>query len=282
MKIVRYNHSNRAAWGVVQDERIVPLQGLPDTANFAEVLLAAGQAAGDALDQRPRGLPLLSSVELLPPLTATAMVYCVGINYRAHANEAGRELPPHPSLFIRRQASLVGAHQALEYPQGSTQFDFEGELALVIGRTGRHIAPDEAWRHIAAYTCLNDGSVRDFQKHSVTAGKNFEGSGACGPWLVSTDEVPDPNNLTLVTRLNGQEMQRANTSQLIYPIAQLVSYVSRFARLLPGDVISTGTPEGVGAARTPPVWMKPGDHIEVEIAGIGVLGNPVRGAVSPS
>lgn len=274
MKIVRYLHANQPAWGLVLHERVVPLQTVFEDASFAEVLLTAAQVASDASTQRPRGLEL-STVQLLPPLTASATVYCVGVNYRAHAAEAGRELPPQPSIFIRRQASLVGAGQALEYPQGSVQFDFEGELALVIGSAGRHIAPGDAWRHIAAYTCLNDGSVRDFQKHSVTAGKNFERSGACGPWLVTTDEVPDAGDLTLVTRLNGHEMQRARTSQLIYPIAEIVSYVSRFARLQPGDVISTGTPEGVGWARTPPVWMEPGDRIEVEVSGIGMLYNGV-------
>lgn len=280
MKIVRYVHAHQPGWGLVLHERVVPLQTVVTEASFAEVLLAAAQAASEAAGQRPRGLAL-ASVQLLPPLTPSATVYCVGVNYRAHAAEAGREPPPHPSIFIRRQASLVGSEQELEYPQGSVQFDFEGELALVIGSAGRHIAPGDAWRHIAAYTCLNDGSVRDFQKHSVTAGKNFERSGACGPWLVTTDELPDAGDLSLVTRLNGQEMQRARTSQLIYPIAELVSYVSRFARLQPGDVISTGTPEGVGWARTPPVWMAPGDRIEVEISGIGILSNSVASAQPP-
>lgn len=275
MKILRYNHAGQTGWGVVSGERIQPLHGVSGRADFTAVLHAAAQASGATLGDPAQG-PALTSVELLPPLTPTATVYCVGINYRAHASEAGREAATHPSIFIRRQASLVGAGQALVSPEGSTQFDFEGELALVIRSAGRHIAPEDSWRHVAAYTCLNDGSVRDFQKHSVTAGKNFEHSGACGPWLVTADEIPDAGQLTLVTRLNGQEMQRASTSQLIHPIAQLVSYVSRFAHLQPGDVISTGTPEGVGAARTPPVWMKAGDRIEVEISHVGTLGNPVR------
>ena len=270
MKILRYTHAGQQGWGLLLGERVLPLRDLSDGADFAAVLHAAAQAS-----RAGSGELDLSAVSLQPPLTPTATVYCVGINYRAHASEAGREAAPHPSIFIRRQASLVGAGQALVSPEGSTQFDFEGELALVIRSAGRNIAPEDAWRHIAAYTCLNDGSVRDFQKHSVTAGKNFEHSGACGPWLVTADEIPDAGQLTLVTRLNGVEMQRASTSQLIHPIAQLVAYVSRFAHLRPGDVISTGTPEGVGAARTPPVWMKAGDRIEVEIANVGTLGNPV-------
>lgn len=276
MKILRYTHAGQSGWGLVLGERVLPLNAVSDTADFTAVLHAAAHTLGTASGDPAQGLAL-SSLQLLPPLTPTATVYCVGINYRAHASEAGREAAAHPSIFIRRQASLVGAGQALASPEGSTQFDFEGELALVIRSAGRHIAPDDAWRHIAAYTCLMDGSVRDFQKHSVTAGKNFEHSGACGPWLVTADEIPDAGQLILVTRLNGQEMQRAPTSQLIHPVAQLVSYVSSFAHLQPGDVISTGTPEGVGAARTPPVWMKPGDRIEVEISQVGTLRNHVQG-----
>lgn len=276
MKIVRYTQASHRGWGLVTGEKVLPLDAVSDTSDFAEVLFAATQATSAPSTHLKEGVAL-SSVALLPPLTPAATVYCVGINYRAHASEAGRDPAAQPSLFIRRPASLVGAGQPLAFPQGSEQFDYEGELALVIGRAGRHIAAEDAMDHIAAYTCLNDGSARDFQKHSVTAGKNFERSGACGPWLVTADEVGDASTFTLVTRLNGEEMQRANTSQLIHPMAELVSYVSRFAQLQPGDVISTGTPEGVGAARTPPVWMKPGDRIEVEISQVGILSNRVQG-----
>ncbi len=278
MKMIRYAHAGQPGWGLLEDGgRIRPLSGLPAGAGFAEVLAAARAAAPAGSGGAPD--LALSAVAPCVPLTPGATVYCIGINYRAHASEAGREPSGQPSLFIRRPASLVADGAAIEHPGPlSGQLDFEGELALVIGLPGRHIAPNAALRHVAAYTCLNDGSVRDFQKHSVTAGKNFERSGACGPWLVSADEVGDAGDLTLVTRLNGQEMQRASTSQLIHPIPDLVSYVSRFAELRPGDVISTGTPEGVGAARTPPVWLRPGDRIEVEISRIGTLGNPVRAA----
>lgn len=279
MKIIRYALAGRTQWGVVQGAQVQPLAVEDESAGFEQVLVKAlaqaqahehGAAGGAGADALP-----LAGVTLLPPLMPLATVYCVGINYKAHASEAGRELPPYPSLFIRRQASLIGSGQVLAYPEGSEQYDFEGELALVIGKGGRHIAPEDALGHVAAYTCLNDGSARDFQKHSVTAGKNFERSGACGPWLVTADEVGDAGDLQLVTRLNGKEMQRASTSQLIYPISTLVSYVSRFAQLQPGDVISTGTPEGVGAARTPPVWMQPGDRILVEIERVGLLENTV-------
>jgi 2-keto-4-pentenoate hydratase/2-oxohepta-3-ene-1,7-dioic acid hydratase in catechol pathway len=280
MKIIRYAHAGEVFWGLLQGSGVTPFSAAAEATGF-DVLLQrardkarAAPGAGSASPAVP-----LDRVTLLAPLVPSATVYCVGINYRAHASEAGRELPPYPSLFLRRQASLVGSGQVLEYPAGSTQYDFEGELALVIGTGGRDIAEADALGHIAAYTCLNDGSARDFQRHSVTAGKNFERSGACGPWLVTPDALgiaPDaPPALTLVTRLNGREMQRVGTGEMIYAIPALVSYVSKFARLQPGDIISTGTPEGVGAARTPPVWMTRGDTISVEISGIGTLENKV-------
>ncbi len=156
-------------------------------------------------------------------------------------------------------------------PKISTQFDFEGELAVIIGRGGRHIPMERALEHVAGYTCFVDGSVRDYQKFSVTSGKNFPGTGPLGPWMVTTDEIPDPTRLTLTTRLNGQEMQRSGTDLLIYSIPHIVAFCSDFTALAPGDVIATGTPEGVGHRRNPQVWMKAGDVLEVEITGIGTL-----------
>jgi 2-keto-4-pentenoate hydratase/2-oxohepta-3-ene-1,7-dioic acid hydratase in catechol pathway len=160
-------------------------------------------------------------------------------------------------------------------PQASTNFDYEGELAVIIGRRGRYITESDALSHVAGYSIFNDGSLRDFQKHSVTAGKNFPGTGPLGPWMVTADEIPDPTRLTLTTRLNGQQVQHSTTDQLIYPVPTIIAYLSSFTELLPGDVIATGTPEGVGAGRTPPLWMKPGDAIEVEISGIGILRNSI-------
>jgi 2-keto-4-pentenoate hydratase/2-oxohepta-3-ene-1,7-dioic acid hydratase in catechol pathway len=174
-------------------------------------------------------------------------------------------------MFIRFADTLVGHGGELIRPKVSDNFDFEGELALVIGKGGRHIAPDRALEHVAGYTCFVDGSVRDYQKFSVTSGKNFPGTGPLGPWLVTTDEIPDPGRLTLMTRLNGKEVQRSPTDLLIYSIPQIIAFCSDFTALSPGDVISTGTPEGVGHSRKPPLWMKAGDALEVEITGIGVL-----------
>ncbi len=234
--------------------------------------LATAPASGDAaIDPDAR----VEDVTFLPPLAAGARIFCIGINYRAHASETGRDMPAQPSIFTRTAQSVVGHGQPLQRPTVSSQMDYEGELAVVIGRRGRNLQRSDAMDLVAGYTCFNDGSIRDFQKHSVTAGKNFDASGACGPWIVTADELPDPSALLLVTRLNGTEVQRSGTDCLIYPIDQILAYLSRITELRPGDIVATGTPAGVGALREPPLWMKPGDRVEVEIGGIGILQNPV-------
>lgn len=275
MRIVRYQSPQGPRWGVLRDLHIVALEDMAsDSQPGFDAVLQRAQVLCSGPVATAAALPIAAAT-LLAPVHPAATIYCVGLNYRAHADEAGRELPPYPSLFIRRHTSLVGSGQPLQYPMASQQLDFEGELAVVIGRGGRDIADSDAMAYISAYTCFNDGSVRDFQRQSLTAGKNFERSGACGPWLVSADEIADPTNLRLITRVNGEQMQCANTGQLIYPIAMLVSYISRFAQLRPGDLIATGTPEGVGAARNPPRWLVPSDRVTVEIDGIGTLDNMV-------
>ncbi len=280
MRIVRYLDAGVPAWGWLRQDLILPLAREGADLRFdLSALFAQAQAQAAAGGAQPGRA--LADASLLPPLVPGATVYCVGINYPAHAGEAGRDLPPNPSLFVRRQASLVGSGQPLRRPVDSVQLDFEGELALVIGRGGRHIAPADALRHVAAYTCFNDGSVRDFQRHSVTAGKNFEASGACGPWLTSADEVADPGALRLSTHVNGEPMQSANTGEMVFPLAVLISYVSRFAQLRSGDLIATGTPQGVGAARNPPRWLVAGDRVSVEIEGVGRLDNPVADEQAP-
>jgi 2-keto-4-pentenoate hydratase/2-oxohepta-3-ene-1,7-dioic acid hydratase in catechol pathway len=213
----------------------------------------------------------LAEIRWLPAIPNPERILCAGINYRSHAAETGRELPKQPSMFIRLTDTLVGHEGEMIRPSVSQQFDFEGELAVVIGRGGRHIPVDRALDHVAGYTCFVDGSVRDFQKFSVTSGKNFPGTGPLGPWVVTTDEIPDPTRLTLSTRLNGNEMQHSGTDLLIYSVPQIIAFCSDFTTLAPGDVIATGTPEGVGHRRNPPLWMKSGDVLEVEISGIGIL-----------
>jgi len=187
----------------------------------------------------------------------------------------GRDIPQAPSMFARLVDTLVGHEGEMIRPTVSACFDFEGELAIVIGRAGRHIRPERALDHVAGYTCFVDGSVRDYQKFSVTSGKNFPATGPLGPWIVTTDEITDPARLMLTTRLNGQEVQKSATDLLIYSVPQIIAFCSEFTPLVPGDVIATGTPEGVGHRRNPPLWMKPGDVLEVEISGIGTLRNRV-------
>ena len=218
----------------------------------------------------------LSDVQLLTPIRRPGKIICVGRNYRGHVAEAGLALPEFPSLFVRVRESLVGHGAELVRPVASVEFDFEGELALVIGRPGRHVPPEAALEHVAGYACFNDGSVRDYQfGHSLTAGKNFHATGSFGPWLTTAEEIPDPSALELCTRLNGREVQRGELRDLIFDVPSLISYVSRIMPLAAGDVIATGTPEGVGFGRKPPLWMQPGDVLEVEVRGIGVLRNPV-------
>lgn len=277
MRLVSFRDANGStSFGALEGDSIVDLGRRHGIASLKAAL--AGKSfpwlRGAQADYQ------LSDVQLLPPVPDAGKIICVGLNYKAHVAEAGRAMPEQPSLFLRANSAVVGHGGAMIRPKVSDQFDYEGELALVIGSNARHVPEDRALDCIFGYTCFNDGSLRDFQKHSVTAGKNFQSSGACGPWLVPAAEVPRPTDLTLTTRLNGQQVQHANTSQMIYSIPTIIAYVSKFIALEPGDIIATGTPEGVALGRTPPLWMKPGDRIEVEISGIGILANPIEAEAS--
>lgn len=276
MRIIRFRQDERISTGLHIGEAVIPLDGvLPDAADLAAVLRRdARTALAGALRSVQARLPT-EAVTLLAPLAPGARIFCVGLNYKTHVAETGRDQPAQPSVFLRTPESLVAPDAALQRPTASNHFDFEGELAVVIGEPARSIDETRALDIVAGYTCFNDGSIRDYQQHSVTAGKNFEASGAVGPWIVTADELPDPTALTLVTRLNGVEVQRSGTDMLIYSIPGIIAYLSRVTSLRPGDIIATGTPAGVGARRSPPLWMKPGDVIEVEISGIGILRNPV-------
>jgi len=202
-------------------------------------------------------------------------IICIGLNYREHAAEMGLKFPEHPSLFSKWPDALVGHENDIICPKASKNFDFEGELSFIIGKPGRHISVADGMSHVAGYTPFLDGSVRDFQGHSVIAGKNFQHSGACGPWLTTADEITNPMDLRLTTCLNGEVVQDESTAQLYYTVPDIIAYVSQFTPLHPGDVIATGTPSGVGAGRKPPLWMQPGDRITVEISGLGKLANNV-------
>jgi 2-keto-4-pentenoate hydratase/2-oxohepta-3-ene-1,7-dioic acid hydratase in catechol pathway len=232
--------------------------------------------------QGARPVAALEGVQLLPPIPDPDKILCVGINYVAHRDETGRSETPYPTLFTRFANTQVGHGQALVRPLASTEFDYEAELAIVIGKRGRHVRKEDALSLVAGYSCYQDATLRDWQRHTsqFTPGKNFVATGGFGPWLVTADEVPDPSKLTVVGRLNGLEMQRSGTDLLIFDIPELIAYITTFTELVPGDVVSTGTPGGVGSKRKPPVWMKAGDIFEVEVTGVGVLRNPVKDEVA--
>lgn len=284
MKLASYQASDQAgartSYGIVSGNHITDLgQHFGPAYPTLRSAIAAGlivpalaQAAASAAAPTLR----LADVTLLTPVTDPEKIICVGLNYHAHAAEGGFKVPQFPSTFIRCTNTLVATGQPLVRPRSSGDFDYEGELAIVIGRAGRHIAARDALAHVFGYTCFNDGSVRDYQfKHSLTAGKNHPSTGGLGPWIVTADEIPEPSQLTLVTRVNGQEVQRKGTSDMIFDVPAIIAYVSGWTALAPGDVIATGTPEGVGFARKPPLWLRPGDRVEVEISSIGTLVNPV-------
>jgi 2-keto-4-pentenoate hydratase/2-oxohepta-3-ene-1,7-dioic acid hydratase in catechol pathway len=271
MKLASYVAAGVASFGVVTDDGVITMSSRLGVPDLKSALGGGVMPLMAALAERAKPDHQLTDIRFLPVIPNPELIACAGVNYRAHASEGGREIPKQPSMFIRRANTLIGHDGEMVRPRVSTSFDFEGELAVVIGRGGRHIAPEKALDHVAGYTCFVDGSVRDYQKFSVTSGKNFPATGPLGPWIVTTDELPDPSRLTLMTRLNGTEMQRSGTDLLIYSIPQIIAFCSDFTPLAPGDVIATGTPEGVGHRRNPPVWMKPGDVLEVEISGIGIL-----------
>ena len=211
-------------------------------------------------------------VELDPVIPNPDKILCIGLNYASHVGEVGRQLPTVPSVFSRLHNTLVPHGGNIVRPRASIDFDFEGELAIVIGERCRHVSRASALSVVAGYTCFLDISVRDFQKHSVTAGKNFPATGPLGPWMVTADVIADPQRLELTTRLNGKTVQHDTTDHMIFDVATIIEYLSTVTWLEPGDIIATGTPDGVGMGRKPPLWMKGGDKVEVEISGIGTLG----------
>ncbi len=278
MKLVSFVSGGRARYGVVSGDGVIDL-----AARFGErwptlrdMLAADGLAeAARVADEAPDFQ--LADLEFAPVIPNPDKIVCVGLNYRDHVAETGRTETPNPALFARYAGSQVGHGQSLIKPAVSDEFDYEGELAVVIGKGGRHIAAADALGHVAGYACYNEGSVRDWQRHTsqYLAGKTFAGTGGFGPWLVTTDDIPDPAALTLETRLNGQVVQHSTTDLMITPVPEQIAYISTILPLLPGDVIVSGTPGGVGSKRKPPLWMRAGDVVEVEISHIGVLRNPV-------
>ena len=232
------------------------------------------EAARHCRTARPE-LPLEALTWLPPNPRLRARMFALGVAYKDHQLETGRADAEFPSLFSKLPQSMVGHLQPMVRPRISDKFDFEGEIVIVIGKAGRHIPVARALDHVAGYTILVDGSVRDWQKHSVVAGKNFDASSACGPWITTRDEIPDWRRVELTTRLNGQQMQHSAWGMLMWDVEFVVHYVSTFTRLEPGDAISTGTPAGVGHRRDPQLFMKAGDVLEVEVSGMGTLRNTI-------
>ncbi len=279
MKVISFEHQGRASYGVVGDGGVIDA-GAALKERYATLrALLEGDALGElaAVAEGASALAALDEVSFLPVIPDPGKIILVGLNYESHRLETGRPESPYPSLFSRTAETLVGHGQPMVKPRVSDQLDFEGEFAIIIGRGGRDISEADALERIAGYSCLNDGSVRDWQRHTSQwlPGKNFVGTGGFGPWMVTSDELTDPTACTLITRLNGEEVQRGATDDFIYTIPFLMNYISTFTTLQPGDVISTGTPGGVGNAREPKLFMKAGDVIEVEISGIGTLTNPI-------
>jgi 2-keto-4-pentenoate hydratase/2-oxohepta-3-ene-1,7-dioic acid hydratase in catechol pathway len=280
MKVVTFERNGVRSYGILENDRVLDV-GNRLASRYADLraVLAAGalQELLIASTQGPQTFQV-EEVNFEPVIPNPQKILCVGLNYISHRTETKRPETKYPSIFTRFADTQVGHETPVLRPSFSTAFDYEGELAVVIGRRGRHISEQDVSAHIAGYSCYNDVSVRDWQRHTAqwTPGKNFPSTGAFGPSLVTPDEIPDLGALTLTTRLNGKVMQEAPISDLIFSVPVIVSYISKFTPLYPGDVIATGTPGGVGDRRDPPVYMKDGDIVEVEIDRIGILRNVVH------
>jgi 2-keto-4-pentenoate hydratase/2-oxohepta-3-ene-1,7-dioic acid hydratase in catechol pathway len=279
MKLASFKANGRVSYGAVSDGGIVDLGRKLKYPSLLDVLRAD---AMPELSAAAKGQPdfAVKDVEMLPPVLAPDKIICVGINYpdRSAEYKDNRDAPKYPNLFCRFPTSLVGTEQPIVRPKVSDKFDYEGEVVLVIGREGRHVPRERALSVIAGVTLGNEGSVRDWLRHgtlNVTQGKNFDKSGSLGPWMVTADELDPAKPLHLTTRVNGELRQEDTTDRLTWGIPWLINYISTFATLKPGDLIWTGTPTGAGVHRNPPVWLKPGDVVEVAVPEIGVLRNTV-------
>jgi 2-keto-4-pentenoate hydratase/2-oxohepta-3-ene-1,7-dioic acid hydratase in catechol pathway len=276
MKLVSYEASDGPKVGVVEgDDLMVITDAGWKGGKTLRAMIENGEL--DAAKAHASHRVPLASVKLLPPLFDPPRIWCVGVNYHDHRIETGRDPTEQPTIFTRTPQSQVGQGAPMAVPSISERMDYEAEIAIVIGKAGRNISEANALDHVAGYSCYNDVSIRDWQRHTSqwTPGKNFEGLGAFGPWLVTPDEMPAPEAMRVIARLNGQMVQDALASDMIFSIPEIIVYLSTFTTLLPGDVIATGTPGGVGAKRTPPLWMKAGDVVEIEVAGVGILSNPI-------
>lgn len=281
MRLMSYRAGGANHYGAVVGADLVDLDVRLSRYPTLRALIAGnGLADAKAIVASTKPDRRLAEVTLLPPVVEPQKIWCIGVNYKDRNEEYkdNSDLPKYPSLFCRAPTSMVGHDQPLERPKVSTQLDYEGEIALVIGKGGRHIKREEALDHIFGLTLCNEGSVRDWLRHgkfNVTQGKNFDRSGSLGPWIVTRDEIDLSKPIHLQTRVNGEVRQDDSTERLMFPFDYIINYLSTFATLVPGDVIVTGTPTGAGVRFDPPRWLKPGDVVEVEASGIGILRNGV-------
>ena len=278
MRLATFRTAQGASYGIVTSKGIVDLKRYIGNQYPDLKALIAHHAFADAAKHAHEPSDYKESdVTFLPVIPNPDKILCVGLNYQDHVVETGRDNTEQPAIFMRVPESQVGHKQPIIRPRESQHLDFEAEIAVIIGKPGRRISQKDAWSHIAGYSCYNEGSVRDWQRHTIqwTAGKNFAHTGAFGPWMVTADEIPPGTKMTLSCRLNGERMQHATTEQMIFKIPKIIEYVSTWTTLHPGDVLVTGTPGGVGARRNPPLWMKPGDKVEIEIDKVGILENSI-------
>ncbi len=274
MKYISFIRPNgTSAYGRLENDIVTDL-GLTE---IAPVDLKAAIASGELESLTGMETYNLTDITLLPVIPNPTKIFCVGHNYESHRQETGRAKTDHPSIFVRFADTLIADGKAIVRPKVSTQLDYEGELAVIIGKGGRNISEENAFNHVAGYACFNDASIRDWQWHSrqFTPGKNFPTTGPFGPYMVTPDEAGDLSEINVTTKLNGKIMQQQPIGDMVFPIAEVIAYISTFTPLQPGDVIASGTPGGVGAKRNPPVWMTPGDTVEINIGPIGTLTNTI-------
>lgn len=284
MKLISFKRNAVPSFGMVAAEGIIDLPSKMEHIKSLKEFLTGGSIEDAREIARTADADFAwEDVELLPVLPDPDKIFMVALNYEEHRVETRRDRTEYPSLFLRLPASQIAHGAPVIRPFVSDKLDYEGELAVIIGEGGRHISEERSMRHVAGYACYNDVTVRDWQAHTpqFTPGKNFSGTGAFGPWMVSADTIENPFDLALVTRLNGREVQRTNTNLMIHSMPRLISYCSTIVPLAPGDVIVTGTCGGVGARREPPLFMKHGDVVEVEIEQVGLLSNVVQDEARP-
>lgn len=279
MKIASFLSEDETRYGLVEGDSLHPVSaGFQLRRPSLRAVLAAGELEDLAADARQQGALSTEAVTFLPPVPDAARVICVGINYpKRYPLDANVGRPENIILFAKLPGTLLGHGAALELPHGEAAetFDYEGEIAVIIGKAGRHIPAERAHEHIAGFTAFNDGSVRGWQKHSVHAGKNFAGSGAVGPWMVTADEIDVPEAMTVTTRLNGQVVQHAPATDMFFSIPEVIAYVSHLTPIEPGDLIAMGSPDGSGGSRVPQRFLRDGDLLEIEVSGVGTLVNRV-------